>query len=63
MKLTEQEHLVLMKLKETWNEWLKLDGSTMDDNFAFRRLVHQAQYMVGVRVARRADPDVWNPNS
>lgn len=60
MKLTEQEYLVLTKLAEARNEWLKLEHMTTDDDNAFRQLLHQLQYMVAVRVARREDPDIWN---
>lgn len=58
-RLTAEENRCLVKLSEAWNIFQALDGKCSGDNDEFARAVHQAQALVGLRVARRADPKVW----
>lgn len=51
--LTEQERLVVTKLAEAWNEYLKLPQEHIDDDAEFRDSIHRAQIQVLARPGRR----------
>lgn len=57
--LTRDELFVLDLLASAWNKWVILDGRDADDDAEFRHAIHAAQHLVGMRVARRADPKIW----
>lgn len=58
--LTPGERAVLGALVDAWNRWTRLGGKHPDDDDDFRSSLHRLQDLVAVRVARRADPDVWS---
>jgi len=61
--LTEQERRTLDASASVWNLWCSLPDRCKDDNEEFAKAIHAAQYLIALRVARRADPDVWRqPN-
>jgi hypothetical protein len=59
-QLTEQEHFVLLKAAEVWNEYAKLESVHEDETNELKLYIHQIQYLIARRVARRANPEVWN---
>jgi len=59
MTLTGQEEKVLNLLADAWNEFIKLDKRSSSDDQEFIQAIHTAQAKIGVRVARRVDPDIW----
>jgi hypothetical protein len=61
--LTEQERHTLTLTADCWNSWCSLPARDAADNDEFMRAIHAAQHLIALRVARRADPDVWRqPN-
>jgi hypothetical protein len=60
VKLTEQERKVLSLTAELWNEYSKLSEVHPDEFSELKTLVHQVQYLLARRVARRVDPNMWN---
>lgn len=58
-RLTEKERKVLALTVECWNSWCSLPTNNMSDSEEFMRAIHAAQHLIALRVARRADPDVW----
>jgi hypothetical protein len=59
VRLTEQERKVLSLTGEVWNEYCKLDRVHPDEFEELRQFVHQIQYLLARRVARRVEPEVW----
>lgn len=60
VKLTDGERAVLDLLAEAWNAYTKLPIQHPMDRQEFAFYVHGCQGLVGLRVARAADPDVWS---
>ncbi|KKM03556.1 hypothetical protein LCGC14_1773210 [marine sediment metagenome] len=60
MKLTEAERAILTALGEVWNDYCKLPDRRHANDRDFIRSIHEAQRIVGIRVARRVDPDFWS---
>lgn len=58
-KLTEQERKILDLTAEIWNEYTLLDEVHPDEFEELRLFVHQIQYLLARRVARRAEPEIW----
>jgi hypothetical protein len=44
---------------EVWNEYVKLDEVHPDEFDELKLFVHQIQYLMARRVARRVDPEIW----
>ncbi len=59
VSLTEEEKEVLYHLKEAWNKFVSLDKNSDDNLNEYRDAIHRCQQIIGVRVARRANPEVW----
>jgi hypothetical protein len=59
IQLTESEKAVLQATAEAWNQWVKLQNRTNDDDIEFQQSIHQLQCLIALRVARRADPSIW----
>jgi len=57
--LTTAENHVLSLLVEAWNAYAKLPVQHSMDRSEFAFYIHGCQGLVGLRVARAADPDVW----
>jgi hypothetical protein len=58
-KTTSAELLCLNHLREAWNLFLKLPREHPQEVDEFLGAINAAQNVLAVRVARRADPDVW----
>lgn len=59
VKLNLDESQILNFLKEAWNGYQKLENKSDADDTEFLDAIHRAQQIIALRVARRADPDVW----
>lgn len=57
--LTEQEKNICGHLAAAWNGFLELNYKFQDDVDEFRQAIHAAQQLVGQRVARRVNPELW----
>lgn len=58
-QLTEEEKEVLDHLRNAWNKFVKLDAKHPDHNNEFRDAINKLQYIIGVRVAQRVNPEIW----
>lgn len=57
--LRDKEELILTYLAKAWEEFSNLENKhPMDDN-EFCTAIHDAQKMIALRVARRANPEIW----
>ncbi len=59
-RLTEEEKEVLFLLKQAWDKFNALGDHVSHDLTEFTYGIHLAQQKLAMRVARRADPDVWS---
>lgn len=59
--LTDAEKAVLSELGNAFNAFAAMSDNRDDDVREFTDAIHKAQCLVALRVARRADPDVWAP--
>lgn len=57
--LTEGECKVLGALTNAWNEFMQLPARAEHDDAEMQQVIHRAQALIALRVARRADPTVW----
>lgn len=57
--LTAQERHIITLTADCYNSWCSLTARNDADNEEFMRAIHRAQHLIALRVARRADPDVW----
>lgn len=57
--LTTDERAALDALAAAWNQWLQIRQRMPQDDVDFSDAIHRAQNLIALRVARRADPDVW----
>ncbi len=58
--LTDEEKVVLHHLSSSYNEFVKLPVMHPNHQTEFMQHIHELQRLVGIRVARRADPDIWS---
>lgn len=60
MKMTDEEKLVMDKLVDFWNSFTALNqGGSINDQVRVMDAVHAVQGVLAMRVARRANPDIW----
>lgn len=59
ISLNPNEHIVLESLVSAHNEYMKLDSRLDDEDQEFKLAIHAAQRIIGTRVARRANPEIW----
>jgi len=57
--LLNTEKAVVSSLVDSWNKFLALGHHTTDDLNEYRDAIHRCQQIIALRVARRADPDIW----
>lgn len=57
--LSYQEQEVLDLLIEAWNKYLDLPVQHNDDNNEFEKGIHQCQQIIALRVARKAEPEIF----
>lgn len=56
---TDQEKIVLDRLADAWNEYVKLPTQHPCDAEEFMHAIHAAQGIIATRVARTTDPATW----
>jgi hypothetical protein len=59
VSLTEDEKEVLNHLVQAWNKFIALPNQSEHNLREYQTAIHQCQQLIALRVARRADPDVW----
>jgi len=57
--LTEEERAILDHLADAWNLYCALRTRAASDDEEMQRAIHAAQALIALRVARRANPEVW----
>ncbi len=57
--LTADEKRVLSLTADLWNSFLLLPKQHPSDASEFQLAIHQLQALIALRVARRANPEVW----
>ena len=57
--LSDNERAVLDHLVRAYNIFSSMERVHPSEGDEFRLAIHQAQYLIARRVARRVDPDVW----
>jgi hypothetical protein len=57
--LTQEEREILDHLVEAFSKFSALGQKHPSDNSEFQYAIHLAQQKVGMRVARRVNPDFW----
>lgn len=57
--LTKQEEKVLRMTARLWNAYAKLPDAHPTEKEELQLYVHQIQYLVARRVAKRLDPHIW----
>lgn len=57
--LTKEETEIIDHLAQAYNLFIKLQTKHPCDNEEFMHGIHQCQQKIGMRVARRINPDVW----
>jgi hypothetical protein len=58
-QLTLEEQVLVNRLADVWNLYLQLEPYDMLDSIDFSKAIHVAQNLIAVRVARRANPELW----
>lgn len=58
---TDAEKEVLLLTAQTWEKYLKLPAQMPDESREVQKSIHTIQQMIALRLARRADPEVWGP--
>lgn len=61
--LTDNERRVLYHLATAWNEFSVMGRKCSADDQEFIDAIHKAQQLIALRVARRANPDIWAQGS
>jgi hypothetical protein len=56
------ETLILRTLADAWNRFCRLETQHPQEKAEFLSAINAAQNVLAVRVARRADPEVWLVN-
>lgn len=59
--LTDAEKAVLHHTAEAWNAWVRLQETHPGINEEVCQAIHDIQFRVAYRVARRVDPSHWVP--
>lgn len=59
MSLTPAEKEVLCLLALAWGRFLLIPEDHPRERAEFLRAIHAGQALIGLRVARRVDPDFW----
>ena len=58
--ITKKEKIILNKLAEAWNEFLKLDIQNSDDITEFRYVIHFAQNIIMKRETVRNNKKIFH---
>jgi len=59
VSLTLDEKDVLSHLAQAWEKFVALPQNSTDNLKEYQESIHRCQQLVALRVARRADPEVW----
>jgi hypothetical protein len=57
--LTKDEKKVMDHLTDAWNMFMQLPIQHGSDVPEFQQSIHQLQYLLGMRLVRRAHPKFW----
>lgn len=57
--LSSQEKRVLELTAAVWNEYMKMPEVHPSDRTELQLFIHQIQNLIGMRVARRVNPEIW----
>lgn len=57
MTLAEED--ALKKSAALWDAMVSLDDKHPDDDLEVRLAIHRIQAIVGARIARRVNPEIW----
>lgn len=57
--LTKQEEKILRMTARLWNAYAKLEDVHPSEKGELQLYIHQIQYLVARRVAKRLEPNVW----
>lgn len=57
--LTTTERMVLEYITNAWNAFQSLPIQHYSDVDEFRAAIHRLSDLVGIRVARRLEPELW----
>jgi hypothetical protein len=57
--LTDEEKSVLDLTAELFNQYGELESVHESEMAELELYIHQIQYLIARRVARRVDPDIW----
>ncbi len=58
--MTDEEKILMDKLVDFWNEFTVLNqGGSLNDQVRVMDAVHAIQGVLAIRVARRANPEIW----
>lgn len=58
--LTHQEKEVISHISEAFNSFIALKEKGVNDNEDFKNAANAMHRLIALRVARRADPDIWS---
>lgn len=59
VSLTDAEKEVLSHLVQAWEKFVSLPNTSEHNLKEYQTAIHACQQLIALRVARRADPDVW----
>lgn len=57
--MNKKEIKIMNHLVDAWNEFVKLDIQHPDEQRDFADGIHKCQYLLGMRVARKYKPEVF----
>ncbi len=57
--MTKQEMIVLNHLVDAFNEFIKLKSQHPDEQRDFADGIHKCQYLLGMRIARKYEPEIF----
>jgi len=57
--MTDEEKECLRFLAEAWNRFCKLPNHHPMAQSEFASKIHELQYMIAARVAKRVNPEIW----
>lgn len=59
LTLTSKENDCLRKLEEAWGLFIKMPRVHPSELQDFQSAIHIAQGIIGLRVAKRVNPEIW----
>ena len=59
MAITKHERETIQHLVNFWNEYLTLLNTNDNDTQTIKEAIHNIEYVMAMRIARRVDPNFW----